>query len=318
MKNRLRINSLLYLIAVLTIFVTTQQTLAASHKKTVQNASLPSNPSLYILPNQALQVEQIGTAIDDLLAQNGDSDNVILYVHGRSGGEESEPGKSLTKVMPSLTKNYNAKVIMFYWPGSGDGGAKGFPKNRSQEASPALAQTLMALQQYKQANRDKLKDIKFTLILHSMGNIVFEHYMRSYVQETLEKNLFDTVILNSSATATKDHDFWLKKVDFTPHLYVTVNDDDKVLILAGIHEHAVRLGKSLRSEPLASNAIYVDVTRTGVNHQYFIYSHQNNNPYLRQFYGSVMNGNNFNFEGFNGIKTVEHRDGAPIYEFKGK
>jgi hypothetical protein len=289
----------------------TENSSAVTHKEALSNSPVPSDPSLYLLPNQNIQVGQIGALLDSV---NGD-DNIILYVHGRAGGKKPEPGKSLKHVLPSLAEDYKAKAIMFYWPGADDGGATGFPDNRAQQAAPALAQTLKALQQYKQANAARLQNVKFTLLLHSLGNIVFEQFMNSYPASSLNRNLFDTVILNSSASAAKGHDVWLRKVDFTPNLYVTVNDDDSVLRLAGFFR-GVRLGKSLKRYNLAPNAIYVNFTNTGVNHRYFLPSGQEDNSYISQFYETVMDGKKFNFEGFEGIKSVKHQSGATIYQFK--
>ncbi len=220
--------------------------------KEISSSSLSlSEPALYLLPDKALQVTQIGAVLDSLKG----NENIILYVHGRAGGKKQEPSKSLKDVMPSLTEDYKAKAIMFYWPGAGDGGVTGFPEERARQAAPALTETLKALQNYKQANATRLQNVKFILLLHSMGSIVFEQFINLYAPRSLDRNLFDTVILNSSSSATKGHDVWLKKVDFTRNLYVTVNNDDSVLRSAGLFR-GVRLGKDLKHVNLAQNAVY--------------------------------------------------------------
>lgn len=275
-----------------------------------------SSPSLYILPKQSFQVDKIAEALDKLFAENDGNDNVVLYVHGRAGGKKKEPIKSLKSVMPSLRDDYTAKVIMFYWPGADEGGVKGFPEKRAREAAPALAETLLALNQYKRANSERLKNVKLTLILHSMGNIVFEEFLNAYKPGSLEKQLFDTVVLSSSASKSKDHASWLRKMDFSPHLYVTVNDDDKILISAGILR-GKRLGKEIVDKVLASQATYVDVTNAHVNHAYFISSGQEDNICLEEFYEKIMNGEKFGFENTTDCRWTNTGKGNAVrYELK--
>ena len=291
-------------------------------KKAQQGRPTLSEPALYILSGEAFKVEQLTAVLDSLLKQNDGSDNLIFYVHGRGAGRIKEPKKSLKEVMPSLTHDYTSKSIMFYWPGSDEGGKTGFPEHRAREAAPALGQALTILQQYKHDNAAHLHNTKFTLLLHSMGNIVFETFMRSYQAQSFDPGLFDTIVLNSSATATKGHDEWLRKVDFSPYRYVTVNDDDRILLGVSARRGA-RLGKKLQTTvagkaALAPNVIYLDFTNTGVNHRYFISSGQAKNPFLWQFYETVMNGKAFDFTEFTGIKKTERRDGATIYYFKRK
>ena len=117
----------------------------------VSSKGAVSTPALYILPRQSFSTRDIAKALDKLFAENDSGDNLILYVHGRSGGKLSEPAKSLKRVMPSLKDEYTAKVVMFYWPGSDEGGKLGFPENRARAATPDLKTTLMQFQEYKNA-----------------------------------------------------------------------------------------------------------------------------------------------------------------------
>lgn len=93
--------------------------------------------SLYILKHsgeksqpdgQKFEVENLNSALDSLLSQSQADNAIILYVHGRGAGKEKEPDKSLKDVMPCLEQEYPAKVLMFYWQGSDEGGALGSVK----------------------------------------------------------------------------------------------------------------------------------------------------------------------------------------------
>jgi hypothetical protein len=273
--------------------------------------------------NQKFAVENINTALDSLLARSGDTKTIILYVHGRGAGKEEEPDKSLKDVVPCLEHENPARVLMFFWPGSAVGGTFGFPEDQARQAGPGLGQALTGLKKYKADNSAKLQGRKFVLLTHSMGSIVFEEYLRTYKAGDLPPDLFNTVVLSASASASSGHADWLKKTDFSSYAYVTVNDKDEVVGAVGIIELEARLGKKLNTLfgnkiALAPNALYVDFSETGVNHRYFIASGQEGNPYIKEFFKASLSGAPFNFDGYGGVDKVEERDGTKIYYFKAR
>jgi len=292
------------------------------------------SPGLYVLQssgvacgkdqlpdNQKFAIENINTALDSLLARSGDTRTIILYVHGRAAGKEEEPDKSLKDVVPCLEHECPARVLMFFWPGAAKGGPLGFPEDQARQAGPGLGQALTGLKKYKAENSAKLQERKFVLLTHSMGSIVLEEYLGSYKAGDLPPGLFDTVVISSSASASKDHADWLKKTDFSSHTYVTVNDNDPIDGWAGFKELQTRLGKKLDTlisgnVTLAPNALYVDFSKTGVDHRYFIASGQKGNPYVKDFFRAVLSGDPFKFDGYGGVDKVEQRDGTKIYFIK--
>ena len=260
---------------------------------------------------------------DALKAIEGDIgiNNFILYVHGRG----KEPTKSLAHVIPQLEREYKAKVLMFHWSPSWSG-VFGYPNNEAKAASTALFKILKDFKVYKSAG---FEGGKSTFLVHSMGNIVLANMMNSYVSEELEENLFDTIILNSADADADVHHEWVEKIDFTPKLgdrrniYITVNEHDVILRLSAKRQVKKRLGQKLQSMlgryfSLAKNANYLDVTECEVNHRYFIKSGQKNNPYLQQFYGSVLNGIPIDLNGWAGIYKKRPGNGNFIYELKAK
>jgi hypothetical protein len=274
-----------------------------------------TTPGLYALPHHTYQIGHLAVALDTLLAETPDVDNVILYVHGRACGGGGEPGKSLAEVMPPLETDYQARALMIYWPGSDDSCPLGFPEDRARAAGPALVQILTELATYEHDLPGRFAARHLTLITHSLGNIVLEQAAESGALAPLPGDVFDTVMLASSATALAGHAAWLPSVAFSPHIYVSVNDGDQVLTAAGIGR-GTRLGKNLGTETLAANASYVDFTASNVNHRYFIASGQHG-AHMQAFYQDVMNGRAYDFAASTGITKVDHRDGASIYTFDG-
>jgi hypothetical protein len=274
-----------------------------------------TDPALYVMLDNGHETGNLHKILDNLDGKK----NIIIYVHGRAAGCNREPKKSLNRLMPDMSTEYNAVVIMFYWPGSADGGPLGFPDERAREASYEFAKTLESLQKYKMDNPERLKDVKLSLILHSMGNIVLEEFMKKYdpkSQERLNEKLFDSVVLSSPAVEAENHYVWLEKVNFTDNLYVTVNNNDLMLLMAGIFRNQ-RLGRSLeKSGRLAKNAVYVDFSDTGVNHDYFVYEGQNNNQQIAGFYKTVLNGSRFDFSSFKSSNAVLDFLGVSVYSFE--
>jgi hypothetical protein len=100
-----------------------------------------------------------------------------------------------------------------------------------------------------------------------------------------------------------------------------VNDNDPIDGWAGFKELQTRLGKKLDTlisgnVTLAPNALYVDFSKTGVDHRYFIASGQKGNPYVKDFFRAVLSGDPFKFDGYGGVDKVEQRDGTKIYYIK--
>lgn len=174
---------------------------------------------------------------------------------------------------------------------------------------------------YKKEHADKFQNIKSTLLVHSMGNIVFSKMMKSYKEKSLDKNLFDTIILNSADADAKGHDEWVRKIDFSNNIYITVNKNDSILGLSAKKQGEKRLGQKLKTVmgkdiPLAGNVNYVDFSEIDVNHRYFLHGGQDGNRYLEKFYDAVLNGKSINLDQFDGIQEIKKGDGNKIYIFK--
>ena len=228
--------------------------------------------------------------------------NFILFVHGRG----KHPEKAFEKaILSNLESNYSAKVIMFNWPSWN--GALSFPEDQARSSADDFINVLRQLKSFKNNNPQLTNNIRFTLLTHSMGSLVLEQASK---QGDLATDLFDTLIINSSASAGKGHADWLNRIALSENIYVTVNRDDSILGPAGARLAGRRLGKGLTSRSgeefkLADNTNYIDVTRTGVNHRYYIYPGMNNSTTLKVFYNRVLNGLPASLDRDNGIIKIE-------------
>jgi hypothetical protein len=276
--------------------------------------SMTSDARILIADGRSFVIDDVGAAVEQALATGG-ADNLIVYVHGRSCGGGGEPAKSLAGAMPALESDYQAKALMFTWPGSNTGCPIGFPETEARASGLAFAHTLRKLAFYKFTHASRFAGLSLTLVTHSMGNLVLEAAVEQD-PVPLPAALFDTVILNSSATALASHAAWLANVHLAGAVYVTENAHDNVLAAAGLGR-GTRLGVELGSEPLAATAIYVDFTASNVNHAYYIHSGQNG-LHMRAFYDTVMNGSAFDFGAAAGIARAEPRDGTWVYTFDGQ
>jgi len=302
---------LIYILALLTLGF------SAIAGTSVGTSLITDDGTQYQVANLSQEGSDIAQTLKDDI-ESGRADNFIFYVHGRG----KEPNKSLRDVIPDLEKEYKATVLMFHWFPSYKG-PLGYPKEEAEAAAPDLGKALKYFQAYKDSHKDEFKSVKTTMLVHSMGNIVFGKFMESYVLGTLNKGLFDTIILNSADVDAKGHDKWVSKIDFANNIYITLNEGDNVLGGSAKSQGEKRLGQKTttmtgKKIPLAGNAKYVDFSETGVNHRYFLKSGQEDNHWLKQFYESVMKGNPVDLNLFPGIKGIEAGNGNKIYVFKGE
>ncbi len=215
-------------------------------------------------------------------------DNLILFVHGRG----KHPEKAFNKhLLADLEKDYSAKVIMFHWPSWE--GRFAFPTQKARDSATDFLRVLQALNQYKQGNKNKIKGIKFTLLTNSMGSIVLEQSMKNYDKHF--GSIFDTLVISAPASSAKNHKKWVEKINFSDSIYITINQQDKLLGKLGIKLIGKRLGKGLKSFfgnnfKKADNAQYIDLTDSQLAHRYYLHRDLINKPVALMFYNKVLNG----------------------------
>lgn len=253
--------------------------------------------------------EKIDSYVEDLMERSYNeiiSSNqklkILFLIHGRG----KNPDKVLTKDIPYIEEYYNLKVIVFNWPSWTS--ALGFPRDFAYKSSSYFEKVLIGLDNYFSKYPERYsfyRSYGLSLMTHSMGALVMENYLNKKSKTLNHKLLFNNLLIGSAATELKDHAKWVEKIDFTNQVYISYNDNDKVLKNAEWKLNGNALGRKIipsqttqtepecctakQAEPLAKNAIYIDATKTNVNHAYYIrVSGQNKNVNLARFYNSLL------------------------------
>ncbi|BBM85865.1 alpha/beta hydrolase [Candidatus Uabimicrobium amorphum] len=245
-------------------------------------AIVDANKNVYVISQEGNVYGTIATFLDK--AVENKVDNFILFVHGRG----NHPKKAFDKkLIYGLEKDYSAKVMMFHWCSCSSW--FGYPEDQARFAAKYLYGVLQSIKKYRNA---KKTNMKFTLLTHSMGSIVLEETLLKFYKRPLGK-LFDTLVINAPCSEGKNHVSWVDKIDFANEVYIVFNKNDVVLGSAGLQTGARRLGRGLENRRgqkfvLANNVLYIDVTKTGVNHRYYL----GNSPqsHLGKFFHLVLNG----------------------------
>lgn len=238
-------------------------------------------------------------------------DNFILFVHGMGKHPCHAFDKSL---ISDMQVDYTARVIMFHWPSWE--GILVFPDENAKNSAKDFKKVLLTLESFKKKNAELVEDIKFTLMTHSTGSIVLEEMMSKERGEFIS-NIFDTILINASASPGKNHYKWVQKIGMSDNIYITVNLHDPTLGKAELHEELdhggvdqSRLGKRLASKDgihtvLASNAKYVDVTASSLRHVYYLHRYLKKEVAVKYFFDQVLNGIPIEFSKANGLKRLE-------------
>lgn len=218
---------------------------------------------LYTSDARAWRIEQLEAAMATLV---GLGKPVVLFVHGRG----KEPNKSLRgatftegKAVHKIERGYGVSVLMFNWDSAFPGLQfldRERPLAHTAAGASAFCRALHALSQFEASRPDAAKP---SLLVHSMGSVV--------VQKSLVDGkwppvgpLFRSVLLSQPDADDIGHAEWLEMLALRERTYVTWNRDDHVLRRSTDARppgaHALGLGTS---EPLASHATYVDLSRMG-------------------------------------------------------
>ena len=251
---------------------------------TVDDASgKPINQARAIMDNALQEMDKSGRYQD-----------IVFFIHGRG----KHPAKGM-KIMPKFAQKYDLRVIMFHGPSWT--GVTNRPVSHAQAAALQLKQLLNQLVTFKEQRQAWLDEhqIRFTLFLHSMGNIVMQEYLLTHhLAGALPSNLIDNVIFNAADVPVKNHQIWMENIDFTERTYVTINRSD--IILAGskaidlIHGKfsGRRLGhaksKKLTPDNITRNVSYVDLSQvSGNQHRYYLKSKDSDVNY---FFATIFHG----------------------------
>ncbi len=247
--------------------------------------------------------------------------NLLFFVHGFNNDL-----KAVLDRAHKLEKNFNVEVVPFSWPANG-GGVKGIASYKSDKRDArasvgALDRCFGKLFGYLEAfNEERVRRVcdeaekkypdnielrdsyiteecdrgcPFTvnMLLHSMGNYLFKHVLKSSVYRG-NRLLFDNVILASADTNNKDHVEWVNRIQARRRVYITINEDDSVLMASRMkagQEQLARLGH-YRYNLHSNQVAYVSFTgskHVGNSHAYF--EDALKNPQVKKFFQLAING----------------------------
>jgi esterase/lipase superfamily enzyme len=248
--------------------------------------------------------------------------NLVFFVHGFNNDVEAVLDRA-----EQLEKNYGVEVIPFTWPANG-GGVHGVVSYKSDKrdalaSTGALDRCLGKLDDYLQEiHKEHVRNVEreankrfpgdaerwdrfFTaqaerwcpfsvnMMLHSMGNYLFKHLLKS---STYRGNLlvFDNVVLAAADTNNEAHAEWVDRIQCRRRIFITINEKDGALLASRMkmgEQQKARLGH-YPYQLSSQRAVYVDFTKeanVGDSHAYFEGSALRNDR-IRRFFREAING----------------------------
>lgn len=271
----------------------------AHAKKTGNKWRVDIVPERPITPTNLPSTRVFRSFRNDLITK---SRNCVLFVHGFNQTLK----KNLEKCLE--IESYGVDVVAFSWP-SNPGGFKPIEYKRARRAAelsaPALDRVFEKLnfnfQCFDEAEKQRC-NISYNFIAHSLGNYLFQNFIEKRLLDG-ETRMFDNVILHQADVDSQDHGHWVSQLRYARRIYITQNEDDKVLDTADIIMPD-RLGNTT-GNPEVARARYVDFTdakQVGRDHRLWQEARKNKN--VETFFSDVFNGRR-------GEKPLHHDPAGP-------
>jgi esterase/lipase superfamily enzyme len=178
--------------------------------------------------------------------------NCLFFVHGFNNDFHD-----VLERCYQLEENYKVEVVAFSWPANGRDGKGKFlgsatgtasylsDKREASKSYSALDRALEKLGNYFQKYSDETMacNQNLSLMLHSMGNYLLEHYTLTGGYD--KTCIFDNIIMACADVNNEGHEYWVDKLKFRKRLYITINENDKALLSSRLklgEEQKPRLG----------------------------------------------------------------------------
>ncbi len=216
--------------------------------------------------------------------------NCLFYVHGFN-----KPFNETLEQAWKLQERYNLEVVLFSWPSN----TGGFPiqeyknvKRVARTSTGAMDSSFEKLAQYVQMpfNRDALLSCNVTLNLmtYSMGNFLFQSYVEGSLYDN-ETRMFSNVIICQADCDNEGHENWVDKIQAGKRVYITINENDKILGWSDANFQKDRLGRTARNLT-SKNAVYFDFTESpGIGNTHQIWGEETNDV-VKDFFVHALNG----------------------------
>nr|WP_319492427.1 alpha/beta hydrolase [uncultured Desulfobacter sp.] len=254
----------------------------------------PDQISVVTVDKAQYPIQSFMSVLDKTIKEiNADDtrNNLILFVHGR-GNHPAKAFKKKNRLLSNLESDYSSKVIMFHWPSWE--GPFGVPEDKARAAAANLNRIFEDLKSYTFKNKEAVKNIRFTLLCHSMGSIVLEEATK-IANNSTKTNLFDTIVVTASASRAMDSAKWIDRINVSQDIYITINRKDPVLTGLEKKIKSKVIGKSIAEKngvefPLSQNAKYIDVTESSLGHRYYLHKNLDGCPVVKSFFNDTLNG----------------------------
>jgi len=215
----------------------------------------------------------------------------VVFVHGfnTSFPDSLEHAETLREL-------YGVNVLLFSWPSNP--GPDFLVKKMAEyqkarvnavRSGSAFDRLLEKLGRYVRLHVAPDCPVRFNLITYSQGNYLLESYIRLPIYGQGETELFDNLVLCSADVDAKTHKEWVSSTSVKRKIYVTINENDKVLSISN-KVNPTRLGQTTKNLD-AIGVVYMDFTDgKGVNgtHRMFDLS-EHKNKTISLFFNEVLN-----------------------------
>ncbi|WP_372652819.1 alpha/beta hydrolase [Halobacteriovorax sp.] len=283
--------------------------------------SIFAETGIYLSSGKRYETLDVSAAMAEIFSK-GEVGHINVFVHGR--GKHPEKGFG---VMNEVEKTYGVKSIMFHWPSWKS--AMERPVGNAVGAAEDLSRFLSALNSYVRMYPNRMLGVKLSLLVHSMGNIVFKEMLENYYHSgEFNRNLFSSLVLNAADVPAKEHKQWVDRIDFSTQNFVTYNDND--IVLFGSEQldrfndeyeeyEGTRLGKDLEKVTkgkvryLSQNAKYLNLSKmTFTGHRHFLVDDKKKNIELKNLFSQIIKGRAPYLNSRDGVYDVKHN----TYYFK--
>lgn len=215
----------------------------------------------------------------------------LLFVHGYNKPFD----ESLEQAWRIQQRYQQLEVVLFSWP-SNPGGffIKEYKqvKSNARASIGALDNLLEKLSMYSVQDFDEtaLKSchVSLNLMTYSMGNLLLQGYIQS-AENDGETRMFTNVILCQADCDNAGHERWVDTIQSGKRIYITINEEDKILGWSDANFQKDRLGRTARGL-IAQSASYFDFTnapKVGNTHQLW---GEDTNDAVREFFQIAFTG----------------------------
>lgn len=241
-------------------------------------------------------------SLEELLNQEFEHENWVIFVHG-----DGKDLKSAIQRAREIQELHRVNVLVYAWPSRNpDLGAINNFKNsyaNVEKATLHFSEFLSKIELLRNSKTSAFSSGNISMFFHSLGNYYLENLVKNNLHSNFKAPFIDNLIINAAAVDQKNHHIWVEQLHFQKRIYINSNGKDMNLIgLRIFSSKKMQLGEDPET-PFAINAIYVSFTEAvgtslppGPSHSYFFASVTEESDRIKNYYTTIINGFEVNFE----------------------